>query len=82
MNIQQKKSYDFFVKNIASLYEKYGNKYLLLHESSVVDVFPSMEDAVKSGYMKFGPGEFIVQQGAPNIEINAARFVGLLVGIA
>ena len=41
-----------------------------------------MAEAVKSGYEKFGPGEFIVQQGAPNIESNMAKFVGLLVGVA
>jgi uncharacterized protein (DUF1330 family) len=82
MNAQQEKSYKFFVDNIASLYEEYGNKFLLIHKSAVIEAFPSMAEAVKSGYEKFGPGEFIVQQGAPNIESNMAKFVGLLVGVA
>ena len=53
MNAQQEKSYKFFVDNIASLYEEYGNKFLLLHKSAVIEAFPSMAEAVKSGYEKF-----------------------------
>jgi hypothetical protein len=37
-------------------------KYVLIHGDSVVDVYSSYEDAVKSGYEKFGLELFLVKK--------------------
>ena len=37
-------------------------KYVLIHESDVVDIFTSYDDALKDGYQKFGLNPFLVKQ--------------------
>lgn len=37
-------------------------KYVLIHESDVVDFFSSYDDALKAGYVRFGLKPFLVKQ--------------------
>lgn len=37
-------------------------KFVLIHDETVVDIFSTYEDAIKSGYQRFGLQPFLVKQ--------------------
>ena len=62
MNAAQMKCYQYFVANLKELYNKYPDMFVVIHESAVQDAYSTLGEAVKSGILKYGQGNFIVQQ--------------------
>jgi len=64
-----------FKAKLPELKEQEG-KFALVHETTLVDVYSSYEDAIKEGYAKFGLQPFLVKQIHA---IEQAQFISRLV---
>lgn len=51
---------------------EHEGKFVLIHETDVVDFFATYEDAIKHGYQKFGLRPFLVKR------VNATERVQLI----
>jgi hypothetical protein len=51
-----------FRNNLQTLKAEHEGKYVLIHGGQVVDVFSTYDDAIKTGYAKFGLNPFLVKQ--------------------
>lgn len=69
------KELETYKQKLPELKESEG-KYVLIQDSNVVDVFTSYDDAIKSGYQRFGLKPFLVKQVQ---SIEQVQFVSRLV---
>lgn len=56
------KEFDFFKKNMLSLYKRYGHKFLVIKNEGVIGVFDTFDEAVRKTIKKEEPGTFLVQE--------------------
>jgi hypothetical protein len=56
---------DYFNANKSRLLSDYGQKFVLIKGSEVIDSFLTEEDAIKEGYQRFGNDGFLVKQVLP-----------------
>lgn len=54
-----------YEKNKNKLVETSTDKYVLIKNSEIIEVFESQEDALKEGYKRFGKEAFLVRQILP-----------------
>ena len=60
-------NFDYFQKQLPELKQtQHFQKFALLHSKKIVEFFDTFRDAAKCGMMKFGKGNFSVQQVADN----------------
>jgi hypothetical protein len=58
------------------LWREHVGKFVLIHGDDVVDFFSTYEDAIKSGYQRFGLTAFLVKQVQT---IQQVQFVSRLI---
>jgi len=58
----QSSDFQWFLKNYADLFEKYGNTYLAIKNNAVIGTYNSYAEAVKSTSSREELGTFIVQE--------------------
>lgn len=57
-----RQNFHYFQSIVSDLMDKYAGQYALLHERSLVGVFPRPIEAVEAGYANFTDGLFSVQK--------------------
>ena len=65
------KEHETYLAKLPDLKEHQG-KYVLIHDSEVVDVFTAYDDALKAGYEKFKLEPFLVKQISA---VEAVQFI-------
>ena len=68
--------YNFFIENLAFLYEKFGPAYVSIKSGQVLGSYKTLEEAVLETAKNHALGTFIVQQLAENHESLVAHFAG------
>lgn len=61
----QGKDIEYFLNNQESLLEEYGNKFAVIHNQKVAEIFESDDKAHEFAVKKYGLGYFIVQELDP-----------------
>jgi hypothetical protein len=56
------KELETFRSKLSELNAAHEGKFALIHGEDVIDVFSSYDDAIKSGYSKFGLEPFLVKR--------------------
>jgi len=56
------KEYDYYLKNIDSLKDKYLNKFIVIKDDEVIGVYDDRTDALKKTAKKHKLGTFLIQQ--------------------
>lgn len=51
-----------YEKNLSNLVKSDNNKYVLIKNTSIIDIFESYNDALKFAYNKFGNDTFLIKQ--------------------
>lgn len=70
------KDYEFFLKNLASLYKRYGPQFVAIKDEQVLGAYQTLEEAVMETAKTYALGTFLVQQCAENPESLVAHFAG------
>ena len=70
------RDYDFFLKNLHSLYERYGPVFVAIKDEKILGIYPSLELAVEETAKKHALGTFIVQRCVENPDSLVAHFAG------
>lgn len=65
-NIALKKEFDFFIKNIDELIEKYESKYVVIKGEKVLGAYETIEEAILVTKRTEKMGEFLVKQCNPD----------------
>ena len=79
----QDKDFEWFLSNYSDLYNKYGKKYLVIKNESVLGAYDTTADAVEATSKKEKLGTFIVQlcngdeSGYTNY-ISSMNFMGVM----
>ena len=61
MSDRSESDYAWFRSQLASFLPNNRGKHALLHKKSVAEFFPTSLEAIKSGRMRFGDGNFTVE---------------------
>jgi len=67
-NETQISDYRWFIENLSSLYNKYGDVFLAIKNHTVIGTFKSFADGVRTVSKNEPAGSFIIQQCAANAE--------------
>lgn len=54
-------NFNWFIQNYQDLFKKYGEKYLVIRDKSVVDAFDQPKQALEEASRLFSDGDFIIQ---------------------
>lgn len=64
------KDYQFFQKILPQIISEHKGQFALIREEKIVSYFPSLEEALKSAYLKFQDDNFIIQEVTDEIRTN------------
>jgi hypothetical protein len=59
---QVDRNFEAFEKLLPELLQSHPGKYVVLHDTQVIDFFDTLSDAVKFGHAQFGDANFSVQE--------------------
>lgn len=62
--------YQFFESELPELLKEHRGQFVLIKDKALHGFFPSMEDALKEGYKKFGNNEFLIQEVTDEKRVN------------
>ena len=70
----QDKDFDFFIQNMPSFYETYGQKFLAIKNSNILGVYDTFNDALEITLKTEELGTFLIQECFDDIEKMVHRF--------
>jgi len=62
------KDFDWFMDNMPDFYKKYGARFLVVKDKTVLGAYDTFREGVNAAKQKEPPGTFIVQQCFENRE--------------
>lgn len=62
--------FEFFESKLLELLKEHRGQYVLIKDKHIYGVYPSVEEALKSGYDKLGNTEFLVQEITDEKRVN------------
>ena len=69
-------NYDYFQTQLPELMQTHFGKFALLHKKEIIEFFDTIRDAARYGMMKFGEGNYSVQQVAKdNVRLGWQGYV-------
>jgi len=68
------KEYNYFIKNKATLLQKYPDQFIVIINETVVGNYVSQEQALREASSKYTLGTFLIQQVSNNPEDTTQRF--------
>ncbi|MDR0519302.1 MAG: hypothetical protein LBG82_04535 [Clostridiales Family XIII bacterium] len=68
--------YDYFINNLASLYQKYGHRFLVIKNEKVIGAYNSFDDAFSETIKTEKLGTFLIQDCVSNPDDLIRTFQG------
>lgn len=54
--------FEFFKSQLPELLKEHTGQFVLIKDQGIHGFYPSLEEALKTGYDKFGDAEFLIQE--------------------
>lgn len=74
MQTQIKEQFDYYVSHQKDLFQKYGEKILVIMNNTVVDVYDDYTVAILESRKKYAPGTYIIQKGGNDESAYTVKF--------
>ncbi len=70
------KNHEFAKKNLKDLLEKFPNKFVLINDQKIIDVYDTLKEAAENGFKRFGydSGLCIYEAVEPGYDILAEDY--------
>jgi hypothetical protein len=62
--------YQFFESKLSELLKEHRGQFVLIKDNTLHGFYPSMEEALKDAYKKFGNAEFLIQEVTDEKRVN------------
>lgn len=62
--------FEFFESNLPDLLKDHRGKFVLIKDKTIHGIYPTVEDALKNGYDKFGNTDFLIQEITDEKRVN------------
>lgn len=72
----QNQDYDYFLKNMEGIYQKYGHKFVAIKDLHILGAYSTFNDALNETLKKEELGTFLIQECFRNKEECVHNFQG------